>query len=105
MNKEKQTASIHPKYPLLIRCNECGEYKGVIYSAAIKPKKHRRSSDTNYPIIITCLCEGIRCEECGITNHRPISNYYVEEKDSTIHVPYFGGMFCRNCVNKGGKNE
>ncbi len=101
MNKETKTAALHLKYPLLIHCNECGEYKGVIHSREIEPEKHRRFSDKNNPIIITCLCEGLSCEHCRKLSHKPISNYYDEAKDRTIHVPYFAGMACRQC----GKNQ
>jgi len=105
MKKEKQTVAIHSKYPLLIHCNQCGEYKGVIHSAEIEPGKHRRFSDANDPVIITCLRDGIRCVHCGKTSNRPISDYYDKAKDVIIHAPYYAGMACKHCgkirVSKG----
>ena len=81
--------NIHPKYPLLIHCPDCSEYKGVIYSEENRPELHKRYSDENNPVIIRCLCDGIKCVHCGSIKHRPVSDYYDIETDTIIHVAYF----------------
>ena len=98
MSNNTTNVTVHSKYPLLIHCDDCGEYKGIIYSKENSPELHKRASDKNEPMIITCLCDGIPCPKCGRIKHRPISNYYDEEKDAMIHVAYFtGNMKCNKC--------
>ena len=81
--------NVHSNYPLLFRCDVCGEYKGLIYSKENRPELHKRNSDENNPVIITCLCDGINCVHCGRKKHRPISDYYDVETDTIIHAAYF----------------
>ena len=76
----------HPKYSLLFNCDDCGEYKGLIYSKENRPELHKRYSDENNPVIITCLCDGIKFVHCGGKKHRPISDYYDVESDTIIHL-------------------
>ena len=90
--------NVHPKYSLLFHCDDCGEYKGLIYSKENKPELHKRYSDENNPVIITCLCDGIKCVHCSRKKHRPISDYYDVESDTIIHVAYFTAkMPCKSC--------
>jgi hypothetical protein len=94
----RDLVEIHPKYPMLIHCKTCSEYKGIIYSKELEPHLHKRNSDINNPIIVNCLCEGIPCPKCGKIKHRPVSDYYDKEKDTVIHVAYFtGNLPCKTC--------
>ena len=89
---------VHPKYDLLIFCDDCNEYKGIIYSKELNPELHKRYSDENNAIEIKCLCEGIKCIKCGRKKHRPISSYYDKNSDKAINVPYFtANIPCKRC--------
>ncbi len=55
-------------------CEDCREVRG-------------RTIDDKLSV---CLCQGVRCNWCGMTRRRPISDYYDPASASWVHVPWFG---------------
>ena len=71
----------------LKRCDACGELKGVV----VRPDGSAK--------VASCLCEPSRCSRCGEVVHprRICGDYWCEEREALIHVPWFVGMMheCR----------
>ena len=82
----------------LNRCPRCREFRGE--TAEITSSMKER-------LTVSRLCERIVCRRCGRNSqHRPISNYYDEGRDTIIHVPYFAAMFgCRECRDELRRQE
>jgi DNA-directed RNA polymerase subunit N (RpoN/RPB10) len=79
--------------PGLSRCTACGKYRGHFFFSEVYDRNLLTS------VTVDCLCNGIRCLNCGAPRHRPISNYWNEERSGPIHVPHFMGLFpdCKRC--------
>ena len=88
---ERKLDRLPKPYHLLRRCPRCGEFRGrVPHPEGIWP-----GAD------VICLCDGIACRYCGSRIHRPISDYFNEERGCVIHVPWFGANLpCRDCEPK-----
>lgn len=86
----------------LEKCRVCGEYKGRVKCKDLNwahvPFKERYEENEEL-LRISCWCESVICPHCGKgTVRRPTTNYYVEQDNRIIHVPYFRASFgCSKC--------
>ena len=80
----------------LTRCEMCGEFKGTWVDEEYE-------DDIDRLWVVECLCDGVACTTCGTRKHRPLSNYWDEERGHPWHVPWFEGI--RPCGNCGASRQ
>ena len=103
-NKKSKTKQKFSIAEGLEKCQVCGEYKGSVKCKDLNWegsgfREKNEKDETLIPII--CRCDGVRCPDCGrFLMRRPISNYYVPEKNRSVHVPLFIAWQYGHCICK-----
>lgn len=85
----------------LVRCPVCNEFRGAVINDDLPPSSQREEG----VVPVLCICDGIPCRECGIERiHRPISNFWDEERGAILHCPWFTALApCNTCRTKRGR--
>ena len=88
--------------PGLVRCQQCGEFKGTTLGLFLNWGEHSMHRSRESSITVTCLCHGSLCAHCKTHRiHRPGTNSYHERTNTIGYVPAFAGMRpCNSCEER-----
>ena len=88
--------------PGLVRCQQCGEFKGVTLGRFLNWGEHSIPENCKDTIPVTCLCHGSLCVHCKTHRiHHPGTYSYHERTNTVRYVPGIAGMMpCNSCEER-----
>ena len=88
--------------PGLLRCQQCGEFKGATLGRFLNWGEHSIPQNCKYDIAVTCICHGSLCVHCKTHRiHQPGTYSYHERTNAVRYVPGIAGMKpCKSCEER-----
>jgi len=91
MKKKVEVRLSHPKHPNMYLCEKCMSWDGEFHIEA-------STICEALWIQVSCLCNSIKCKNCGNSRMMPGSCVWTIRDDSFAHVPNSTGIKpCSKC--------